>query len=332
MQFGSDKRIQLLKTSRERHLVGEQGCLLGSLSNKWIFCIPPGALDYEQEVVVSFYHVTDSTCLESSKFFTGIIEITPHQLTFSKPVELLLHHHLCVEDDSSEVAVLYHSGETINEPLVSLCRLSSIDETVCCTDMRTTLWDDVVHIKTPHVCRFGISCKGKSFIDVWASLFAPERPHPDHFHVRLSLTSQAPRTDDEEAKMMKMYGLVRKSHQRISLRCDQQEKLRIDVQVLPYYVGWEVLGGAVFHQTIAYNEVKDMVIYGKPLKTNDFWFTRGTSRVDVTDFAPVFKFNGGRCVLVPPEFSSKPSKLLLSDSPRRLSSTTSPVTGDLQLV
>ena len=161
MQFGKDKRVQLQRTSHERHVVGEQGYLLGSLSNKWIFCIPPGALDCEQEVAISFYHVTDSVGLNSTEFVTGIIEITPHQLTFSKPIELLLCHDLCIEDDNTKVTVLYHSGERDCEVVTSLCQLSSADK--CATnDINATLWDDFVHIETSHMCRFNLDCKGKS--------------------------------------------------------------------------------------------------------------------------------------------------------------------------
>jgi hypothetical protein len=327
MQFGGDKRIQLLKTSSERHLVGKEGCLLGSICNNWVFCIPPGALHYEQEIVVSFYHVIDSISLESSEFVSGIIEITPHQLTFFKSCELLLHHHLCL-DSSSEVTVLYHSGQTYDEPTSSLCLLNSIDDTVHVhsTDMRMTLWDDLIHIETPHVCRFGVDCKGKSFIEVWASLFASDRPHPDHFLVRLSLSSQAPSLDDEDAKMMLMYKLVRKGHQQIVLNCRLQEKLVIDVQILPEHEGWKVLGSTAFSHTVAYSEIKDMVIHGKPVKTNDYWFTRGKALVDVTGFAPVFRFNGDRCLLAPPEFSSKPSIMTVAgDSSDQLSQSLNPV-------
>jgi hypothetical protein len=183
--------------------------------------------------------------------------------------------------------------------------------------MRTTLWDDVIHIETLHVCSFGSVCKGESFIEVWASLFALERPHPDHFQVRLSITSQAPRPNDEETEMMSTYKLVRKTHQRIVLSCRHRENLTINVQILPEYEGWKVLGGTVSSQTITYNGIKDMVIHGKPVKTKDCWFTRGNSVVDVTDFAPVFEFNGDSCVLAPPEFSSKPSNLIQRDCPDR---------------
>ena len=332
LQFGRKKRIQLMQTSYERCVVGQQGYLLGSLSSKWIFCIPPGALDYEQDVAVSFYHVIDSVGLDHTEFVTGIIEITPHQLKFSKPVELLLRHHLCIEDDSSEVTVLYHSGETISETFTSLCQLSSVDETACPTDMKISLWDDFVHIETPHLCRFTVDCKGKNFLVVWASLFAPECPDQKHFYVRLSLTSEEPFADDEEAKRMKMSGLVCRNHHRVILRCDKQEKLRIDVQILPDASGWKVLGGSVFHETIAYNDIKDMVVHGRPLKTTDFLFSKGQSQVDVADVSPVFKFNGARCVLLPPALSKRSSSgTAVSHGGRRRAASISTATGNLRL-
>ena len=153
LHFGREKRIGLKKTLYERHVVGERGCLLGSVSNKWMFCIPPGALDYEQELAVSFYHVTNSAGLDSNEFVTGIIEVTPHHLQFSKPVELLLWHDLCIEDDSSKVTVLYHSGERDCEVLyhsgergcetfTSLCELSSTNRRISTMDTTAMVWDD----------------------------------------------------------------------------------------------------------------------------------------------------------------------------------------------
>ena len=307
LHLGSDKRVKLLKTSFERQVVREKGYLLGSVSNKWAFCIPPGALDYKQDVTVSFYHVTDSVGLGSSEFVTGIIEITPHQLKFSKPVELLLRHDLCIEDSSSKASVLYHSGKRDCEFLTCLCQLSSTDDHVLTNDLKATLWDDFVHIETSHVCRFGIDCEGKSCIEVWASLFAPECPHPEHFDVRLSLTLQAPKADDEDEKKMQKYGSVRNNEQELKLICKKQQKLQIEVEIPSDAKGWTVNGNSNFCQIIEYNDIKDMAYYGQ-LRTIEFWFSKGRSLVDVTDFAPFFRFNSCSCVLRPPALSAKLSK------------------------
>ena len=298
LHFGKDKRVQLLKTSCERQVVGRQGHLLGSVSSKWIFCIPPGALDYEQEITVSFYHVTDSVGLDSNESVTGIIEVTPHELKFSKSVELLLRHDLCVEKPSSKATVLYYSGE-IDCETVPLCQLSSTDDQVLTNDINTTLWDDFIHIETPHVCRFGVHCKGDSCIEVWASLFAPEYPHPEHFRVRLSLTSQAPKADDEDVRSMMTYGLVRNTQLVLTLSCYQQENLQINVKISSKAEGWTVNDDSEFSQTIEYSVIKDMVFYGR-LRTTEFWFSKERSLVDVTEFAPFFEFNSCCCILNPP--------------------------------
>ena len=339
LHFGKEKRIQLLQTSYERCVVGKQGCLLGSLSNKWIFCIPPGALDYEQEIVVSFYHVTDSCGLAGSEFVTGIIEITPHQLQFSKPVELLLRHRLFIEDDNSEVTVLYHSGETVSENFTSLCHLSSIDERAWLAGMKTTLWDDFVHIEASHLCKVSLACTGNEFIVVWASLFAPEYldKKQKQFFVRVSLHSQAPRDNDEDAERVKMLRLVRRSYQTVTLNCAHQEKLQLDVEILNKGSGWKVQECPAFNATIAYNDVKDMVVKGKPLKTYDIWFSKGKSRVDVTGIRPIFKFNGAPCslALALPALSSNPSKLSCSGTllpDQRMSSAARTVAGNLLIV
>ena len=306
LHFGKDKRVHLQKTSQEQQVVGEQGYLLGSLSNKWIFCIPPGALEYDQEVAVSFYHVTDTAGLDSNEFVTGIIEITPHQLAFSKPVELLLRHDLCIGDDSSKVTVLYHSGERDCETVTSLCQLSASATDKCATnDIKATLWDDFVHIKASHMCKFGLDCKGQSDTDVWASLFAPECPHPEHFLVRLSLASQEPRSDDKDAKKMQGYGLIRKSELRLNLECSVQEKLQINVKIPSNTEGWTVNEDSEVHKIIDYNDIKNMVLRGQSI-TDDFWFSKGKSPVDVTSFAPNFKFNRRSCRLNPPVSSAKP--------------------------
>ena len=334
LHFGKEKKIQLLQTSYERCVVGKQGCLMGSLSNKWIFCIPPGALDYEQEIVVSFYHVTDSCGLAGSEFVTGIIEITPHQLQFSKSVELLLRHHLFIEDDNSEVTALYHSGETVSENVTSFCHLSSIDESAWLADMKTTLWDDFVHIETSHLCRIGVACTGNEYIVVWASLFAPKclDKKQKQFFVRVSLHSQAPRDNDEEAEMMKMLDLVRRSYHTVALNCADREKIQLDVEILSKRSGWKVQGGPAFTVTIAYNDIKDMVVKRKPLKTYDVWFSKEKSPVDVTDIQPVFKFNGAPCSLALPALSSKPScsGTVLPD--QRMSSAARTVAGKLLTV
>ena len=303
LRFGRRKRVQLLKTSYERQVVGAQGCLLSSVSNNWIFCIPPGALTYEQEVSISFYHVTDSVGLDSTEFVTGIIEITPHQLNLSMPVELLLRHDLLIEDDSSKATVLYHNGDRDCETVSSLCQLSSTDESALTNDITATLWDDFVHIETSHVCRFGIDCEGTSRVEVWASLFAPECPRPEHFSVRLYLTSLAPQADDEDAKRMQTYGSVRKNEQVLYLKCRQQQKLQIDVYIPSSAEGWTVNDCSEFHQTFDYNDIKEMALNEQRI-TTDFWFSKGGSLVDVTHFAPFFTFNGCRCCLPPPASSA----------------------------
>ena len=302
LRFGKDKTVNLQKTSHERQVVGEQGYLLGSLSNKWIFCIPPGALHDEQEIAISFYDVTDSVGLDSTEFVTGIIEITPHQLKFSKPVELLLRHDLCIEDDSSKVTVLYHSGERDCDTVTSLCHLSSTNKSTSTDDMKAALWDDFIHIESSHTCKYGLDCKGKEYATLWASLFAPECPHPEQFRVRLSVTSQEPQNDDRNVKKMRAYGLVRNNEQEVDIKCTQQEKLQIDVLVPSNAEGWTVNDYCEVHQAIDYNDIKNMVLR-QQLITTDFWFSKGKSPVDVTRFAPNFKFNGQSCRLNPP-FSS----------------------------
>ena len=309
LHFGRNKRVTVLKTSYERQVVGEQGYLLGSVSNKWIFCIPPGALNYEQEVAVSFYHVTNSVGLGGTEFVTGIIEITPHQLNFSKPVELLLRHDLYIGDDSSKVTVLYHSGERDCETMSSLCQLSSMDRSTLSSDIKATLWDDFVHIETSHICSFGVNCEGKSCIEVWASLFAPECPQSHQFKVRVSLTSHAPQIDDEDAKTMQSYGLVRNNQHQLILRCNQQEQLQIDVEIPHNAKGWTVFGHCYAHKIFSYSDIKGGVFLKNPWSTTtEFWFSKERSSVDVTKFAPVFKFNGCCCILNPPIMSAEPLK------------------------
>jgi hypothetical protein len=295
---GGKKKVQLLQTSCERCVVGEQGYLIGSLSSKWIVCIPPGALDHEQAITVFFYQVIESVGLDSTEFITGILQITSNRLQLSKPIEVLMRHHLCIEDEISEVNVLSQSGEAIDKAFTSVCQLSSVDESVCSSDMKISLCDEFVHIETPYPCRFSMDCKGKKFFDVWASLFGPECPDKEHFYIQLSLNSKAPVTDDDEARVMKRSGLVPWCHHRVILRCDKQENLQIAVQILPSEKGWRILSGS--HVTIAYNQIKDMVIYGIPVGTSDFLFSKGKSHINVTDVAPVFKFNGFQRVLCGP--------------------------------
>ena len=305
LHFGKDKTVQLQRTSDERQVVGEQGYLLGSLSNKWILCIPPGAVDYEQEIAISFYHVTDSVGLDSTEFVTGIIEITPHQLPFLKPVELLLRHDVCIEDNSSKVTVLYHSGERNCETFTSLCQLSSTDEYDSNIGITATLWDDFIHIEASHMCRFGLDCKGESYTKVLASLFAPKCPHPEHFGVRLSLKS--PQADDKDVEKMQTQvyrGLVWNNELELNIKCSQQETLQIDVLIPSNAVGWTVNEDSKFQKTIDYNDIKALAFHGLSIAT-DFWFSKGSSLVDVTDFAPSFNFNGLCCRLYPPTSSAK---------------------------
>lgn len=85
-----------------------------------MICIPPKAVQSDTEIVVSFYRVVDSFGLDSTEFLTGIIEITPHELLFAKPIELLFRHHLRImSDNSSTVTILY--GGNVADENYSLC-------------------------------------------------------------------------------------------------------------------------------------------------------------------------------------------------------------------
>jgi hypothetical protein len=310
LRLGTQKRVQLLQTSCERYVVGQEGYLMGSLTSKWIFCIPPGALDYEQDITVSFYHVIDSVDLDSNEFVTGLIEILPHDLKFSKPVELLLRHHMCIEDDSSEVKVLYESGETHTKTLTSLCQLGSVDEIAYYTDMKISLWHDFVHIKTPHLCRFLMECKGKRFIVVQASLRYHECPDEKHLFVRLSLGSTVPVADEEGAEPRKTW-----NHCQIKLRCDDEESLHINVGILPKGSGWKVMDDHIFQKTITYNDIKHMVIHGSEIITNDFLFSKGESGVSLADVFPVFVFNNNyRCILLRTALPPIPQELSVNSA------------------
>ena len=98
---------------------------------------------------------------------------------------------------------------------------------------------------------------------------------------------------------MQTYGLVRNNEQELNLRCGQQEYLRVDIQIPFLANGWTVNDDSHFHQMIHYNDIKALVFHQQQL-TTDFWFSRGKSLVDVTDFAPIFKFNSHFCILNPP--------------------------------
>ena len=292
--------VKLLQTFAIKQTVGAQGDLLSCPKNEQMIFVPPGAVQLDTEIEATFYRVIDSVGLNSSEFVTNLVEITPHELWFKKPVEILMRHHLFVEDDSSNVTVLFHSGKVTDNIFTSLCQLSSVDESSSSNFMKMTLWEDFVHIETFHLCRFDLLCEGNSYIEVWASIYTLKIPSLNQFHARLTLTSNRPDPNDEKFTYIAGGKLECRYSTLLTLTCAEKQDLQVTVRIPSNAKGWSPMEESDRRQTISYRDIQNVVVQDRPHLSTDFVLVKDkSSNVDVKDFAPVFTFNGFRCILPP---------------------------------
>ena len=315
LDLGNGKYVKLLQAFSTKQIIGAQGDLLSCPRGDQMIVIPSGALQSDTEIEVTFYRVVESVGLDSSEFVSNLMEITPHQLNFKKSVEILMHHHLFIEGDSTKVTVLFHSGKPTDNSFTSLCQLSSVNDTALANFMTTSLWEDFVYIETSHVCRFGLHCKGKSFIEVWASFLTPKIPHPEQFSVILCLTANQPDPNDDKFRSIYMAGgeLECRYSKSLTLICEEQEDLHVTCRIPSDMEGWKAREDLDLSQTISYKSIRNLVVLGMQYISTDFGFIKEkTSKVDVMDFAPVFMLNNIRCILLPSAFQTSDSGAISS--------------------
>ena len=234
--------VKLLQTFVIKQSVGTQGDLFSCPRNEQVIFVPPGAVQLDTEIEVTFYRVIDSVGLNSSEFVTNLVEITPHELWFEKPLEILMRHLLFVEGDSSNVTVLFHSGKETDNIFTSLCRLSSIDDSISSNFMKMTLWEDFVHIETFRLCRFDLLCEGNSYIEVWASIHTPKIPNSELFCVTLTLTPNRPDPNDENFIFIAGGKLECRYSTLLTLTCAQKQDLQVTVRIPSHTKRMEAYG------------------------------------------------------------------------------------------
>ena len=307
------KYVELLQTSSVNDVIGEQGGFLSCSGNEQFIFIPSGALLSDTTVRATVYQVVDSVGLDGTEFVTSMLEVTPHELKFAKPIEILMCHHLFVDGDSSRVEVLYHSGASTDKSMMSLCELTSVNEACLANGMTMTLWEDFVHIETSHICTLGFKCKGQSFINIWASLHTLKSPKPNQVCVRLFLTKSRPEPNDEIFKDVETTGceLECRYCAQLQLSCKAKKDIKVTVEIPSSTKGWRPRTDSDMSHTIEYEDVQNLVVQGRPYIRTDFAFEK-TLEVDATDFDPIFKFNNTRCVLSPS--TSRPSDAVSTGS------------------
>ena len=296
LDLGDGKYVKLHQTFSVKETISAQGGILSCPKNEQFIFIPSGALLSDTIIEATVYHVVDSVGLDSTEFVTSMLEITPHDLKFQKPIEILMSHHLFVDGDGSKVTVLFHSGASTVNSFTSLCELTSVNESHVANGMTMTLWEDFIHIETSHICMLKAICKGKSFIKVWALLFTHKTP--DQFCVRLFLTKSRPKPTDEIFEDMKMTGCEFECRHctQLTLTCGKKENLQVTVKMPSSANGWAAETNSDLSRTILYKDIQNLVVQDRPYISTDFVFQK-TSDVGVTDFAPVFLLNHNRCFL-----------------------------------
>ena len=232
------------------------------------------------------------------------MEVTPHELKFEKPIEILMSHHLFIDGDSSKVEVLYHSGASTDDSFTPSCQLTSVNESCFANDMTITLWEDFVHVETFHFCMFNLLCEGTSFIKVWTSLHTSKTPSPIQFCIRLFLTNSKPKPN---FKLMEVTGseLECRSCKEVTLTCEDREDLKVTVEIPSSTKGWKGRTDSDLSRTIPYNCIQNLVVQNRSDFSTDFAFEKAGD-IDETEFNPIFVFNNHvRCVLSPSSTSQQ---------------------------
>ena len=296
----SDEYVKFLQTSSVKHTVGPQGGLLSCPKDEQMIVIPSGALQSDTDIEVTLYQVSESVELESLEFVSNVVEITPHQLHFEKPIEILMRHSLYVEDDSSEITVLYNSGKQSDNSFTSLCQLSSVNETGLASFMTATLWEDFVYIESSHVCRYNLKCKGKEYVEVRASLYTPKMAYSQQLNVKLILTSSSSNLNLKKLICIDDVELQLRYSKVMQLNCKEKTALQVTAEIPLNAIGWMSKTDSGRCQTISYKDIRNMIVRGLAPIATDFSFVRDeTSNFDVSNFAPVFVLNGLQCSLLP---------------------------------
>ena len=305
LELGNSKYVKFLRSFSIRRTIGPQGDILSCPRGEQMVCIPPGALHSDTEIEATFYRVVGCVGLDSSEFVTGVIEITPHQFVFQKPVEILMRHRSFMEDDSSKVTVLFNSGKPTENSFKSLCQLSSLDQTCLANAMTVSLCKDFVCIQTSHLCRFDLLCDGTSYIEIWASLFTPKILDMNSFVVRLFITASRPEPNHEIFVGFPGVDFECRYCGLQTLTCAEKEDLHVTVDIPSDTEGWIPKTNSDLNQTIPYICIRDIVVQGRPCLCTDFFFRKNeTAKVDEMNFTPIFVLNGFRCALSPSRFSS----------------------------
>ena len=307
LHLGNSKHIRLVQTLLVKQTIGKQGALISGPKREQFVLIPRGALHSDTEIEIIFYRVNESVGLDKSEFVTSMVEITPHELKFEKPIEILMSHYLFIQSGSSKVTVLYNSGKPADNDIAPICQLMSVNETRLASGMTMSLWEDFVHIETSHICRFDLQCEGKYFIEVWAYFLAPKVLHPETFIVELFLVPK--RVDVEELKMLYMPGcdLECRHCKLITLNCKEKEDLQVTVEIPSSADGWKQKGDSDLSQNISYTKIQSLVVQNWSHISTSFGFIKDrTSNSHVLDFAPDFTLNGVRCILSPSNRQSTP--------------------------
>ena len=306
INLGNGKYVKLLQTVCITQKLGDQVDILSCPKSEQMLFFPSGALLSDTEVEAKFYQVVDSVALESIEFVTDVMEITPHLLEFEKAVEILMRHHLFVQDCSSKVTVLYNTGKPGDNTFTSLCQLSSSNKTCLANSMTMTLLDDFVCIQTSHICRFGLLCEGAKYIKIWASLHTVKIPHPKQFIITMYLTPDLP--DPNKKFIYSAYGELECRYSKLlTLTCKDEEGLKVEVRIPQDTRGWSPREDSDRMQTISYRKIQNLVVQDRPYMSREFCFLKDeTSNVDVKDFSPVFVFNDDdRCTLPSSIYCSK---------------------------
>ena len=304
LDLGDDKYVKLNQTFSIMETVGVQGGLLSCPKNEHFIFIPSGALLSDTNIEATVYHVIDSVGLDRAEYVTSMLEITPHELKFEKPIEILMCHGLFIDGDSSRVTLLYHSGASTDDSFTPSCQLTSVNESCLANDMTMTLWEDFVHIETSHFCKFDVVCEGTSFIKVWASLYTPKIPNPKQLCIKLSLANSKPKPN---FKIIEVAGfeLECRCCTQLTLTCKDKENLQVTVEIPSSTKGWKEKTGSDLGRTIPYSRIQDLVVQDRPDFRTDFAFEK-TGDFDETEFDPIFVFNNDfRCVLSPSSTSQQ---------------------------
>ena len=244
----------------------------------------------------AFHFDTDSVELDSLEFVSNVVEVTPSQIYFNKPIEILMRHSLFVEDDNFKVIVLFNSGKPTDNSFASLCQLSSVNETGLASFMTSALWEDFVYIESFRICRFKLKCKGKEYIEVRASLYTPKIAHSQQLNVKLILTSSSSSLNQEKSICIDDVELQFRYSKVVQLNSKEKTALQVTAEIPLEANGWMSKTDSGRCQTISYRDIRNMIVHGLPPIATDFSFVRDeTSDFDVTNFAPVFVLNGLRC-------------------------------------